>query len=168
MKRTKPLKRTRIKRGKLKGKFLDPTFRRAYCEEAWFDEVLFWTGFRINDWGIIREDNGGTIEEPRNGVLFDAHHIGHRGAKRDWRTNLIFIPRVSHDAIHFGTRGQTIDGVLLCLWAKLLKREQTGVAEEFDLKLLNECFGQSVLGWLHRDFGQTRFNDIRDEIVELA
>ncbi len=160
------MKRTPMKRKPpRKRPDIDPTFRRDYCAETGLDELLFYAGIRITHKGIVRE-RPLIIEEPRDSCPFHAHHICHRGAKRDWRTNLIFIPAYAHDRIHFGHKGEPVYGTLLCLWAKFQKSTKRGDPEEFDLKLLGECFGQSVRGWLSRDFESAWLNEIRDEILE--
>ncbi len=160
------IRRTAMKRKRPKPrKNLDPVFRTAYCDEDGVDELLFYAGARILFGGIVREKTG-IVEYPLDHLPFHPHHIGHRGQKRDWRTNLIYIPAYAHDRIHHGHKGEPVFGTLLCLYAKFLKSKKRGDPEEFDVKLLDQCFGQNVAGWLNRDFDHPWLNEIRDEILE--
>lgn len=144
----------------------DPTFRHAYFLESPFDEVLFWTGWSIT--------GGGPVEHWRGIVqnADDPHHICHIGQKRDWRTNLCNLPREAHDTIHFGIRGEPQWGTLLCIVAKLRKQEKTDDPDEFDLPLLDDCLGKSVIatieGYDLHDWAEPFRDEALSRLSQLA
>lgn len=152
-------------------KTINVAFRREYAEEAGMDELLFYSGWRITEKGPVYEWPG-IVEQPREWFPCEVHHIGHRGAKRDWRTNLLYIPRAGHTLIHSGRRGEAAYGPVLCVYAKLMKsdtKKWTGEArwpEEFDLELLNQCFGQSVLAFCEDAAMPEKLEAMREETVE--
>lgn len=152
-------------------KTVDPVFRRKYAREAGMDEILFYSGWRITDKGPQHESPG-IVEQPREWFPQEVHHIGHRGAKRDWRTNLIYIPRMAHTLIHSGRKGEPVYGQILCIYSKLLKADAKTYAGElkwpceFDLQLLDECFGQSVLAFCEQAQVPAQLESVREECVE--
>jgi len=82
----------------------------------------------------------------------DTHHIFHNIGRIDEWSNLITVNHVVHLA--WGHGQNPIEFTICCLYAKWWKSQQEASVlnpypqDEFNLKELRYCAGQSVLGWL--------------------